>query len=145
MARPVRKQKRGVERKSCASANRNAAQLVYEHAPLMRTFVKIRNPAARQEILRASPKIVQALSNVAHNASLGVIKLPGASARKQLTSKDFLAFSNPKLSHAKKRALLLKRRNQQSGGFFPILAKLLPIAISLVSGLFGGSSRSRQK
>lgn len=122
-----------------------SASLVYQNAPLMRAFVKVRTPTARQEILRAAPETVRAFSSLAHNAMRGVVPAPNRStSRKLLSNREFQALASPALSISKKRQLLMKRGGQK-GGFLPVLAKLLPAAISIVGGLLGASEGIKRR
>lgn len=136
--------KRKKRKRSQVSAPASAS-LVYNNAPLIRAFAKVRSPSARQEILRAAPETVRAFSSLAHNTMRGVVPVPNRSTGKKLLSnREFQALASPALSISKKRQLLMKRGGQK-GGFLPVLLKVLPAAISIASGLISGVASYKKR
>lgn len=115
----------------------SSASLVYDHAPLMQLFLKMKNPHAKKELLHVSPKTIQAFSHLARNACRGGIPLPSKKSKSVLLNKDMQALSSPSISIKKKKALLLKKPQKGGGSFLSLLSKIIPTAIGIIGGILG--------
>ena len=115
----------------------SSAHLVYRQVPIIEVLTKnVNDVKLRRQILDLSPASVKALSSIAKNALVG--SLPLKSNKQRLVIDKYRPALNSLASNSsvKKKKEVLK----QTGGFFPALASLVPIAISLVSSLVGSGN-----
>ncbi len=113
--------------KCCSKPN---ARQVYKQLPAIKYLVNAKNNKTRKEILK-SPEIVNAVSSMFRNASLGKLPIKGRLWREKyhkLKSKDFDKLASPTSSLALKRKLLLSKKGQRGGGLFSLLPLLIPAA-----------------
>lgn len=123
-----------------------SAKVVYQHLPILKVLTKTKNPRIREELLKLSPELIEAISSICQNVSKGNIPLKSKRLANKinLVKSDIEKFASSKTSHARKRKFLRLQNNQRGGGFFlPLIAGLLPTVASLVGKIFGTSSNKK--
>ncbi len=120
------------------SSNRkpNFAQ-VYQQLPIIKLLTSSKNAIVRRQILK-SPDVINCISSIFRNARHGRLPIKDVALRKRLqklNSRRLDKLSSQKTSIAIRRKYLLNPNQRGGAAFIPILAALLPTAISFISSL----------
>ena len=114
----------------------SSAQQVYRHIPKIQLLEKMNragDPSTRKmqgRILELSPETVRAMGNITLNAlnnKIPMTKKQKGELEKRMTQAKKLAARGGSLSE--------KRKIVQEGGFFPLLASIIPAAAGIIGSL----------
>ena len=121
------------------SAASSSAQQVYRYLPVIQILGKLNksgDPLSRRlqgKVLELSPETVRAVGNITLNALNDRLPMT-ARQKKELQKRHVQA---QKLA-ATSGSVAGKRKIIQEGGFLPLIAGLVPAAVSLLSSIVGG-------